>query len=57
LFGVTQRVPDAAHFTCGSMVLFDHMFVVFALYERKNDKQEKRKYRCAEVPLRQLRKS
>jgi hypothetical protein len=41
LFGVTQRVPDAARFACGSMVRFDHTFVVFALYERKNDKQEK----------------
>jgi hypothetical protein len=57
LFDVTQRVPDAARFACGSMVRFDHTFVIFALYERKNDKQEKRKYRCAEVPTRQLRKS
>jgi hypothetical protein len=23
------------------MVLFEHMFVIFALYERKNDKREK----------------
>jgi hypothetical protein len=30
------------------MVLFDHMFVVFALCERKNDKRKKRKYRAAE---------
>jgi hypothetical protein len=57
LFGGTQRVPDAAHFACGGMVLFDHTFVIFVLVERKNDKQEKRKYRCAEVPTRQLRKS
>jgi hypothetical protein len=35
-------------FACGSMVLFDHMFVFFALYERKKDKREKRKYRSAE---------
>jgi hypothetical protein len=47
LFGGTQRVPDAARFACGSMVRFDHTFVIFALYERKNDKQEK-EYRCAE---------
>jgi hypothetical protein len=47
LFGCTQRVSDAARFACGSMVRFDHTFVIFALYERKNDKQEK-EYRCAE---------
>jgi hypothetical protein len=57
LFGVTQRVLDAARFVCGSMVFFRHTFVVFGLYERKNDKQEKSKYRCAELPTRQLRKS
>jgi hypothetical protein len=39
------------------MVLFDHMFVFFALYERKKDKREKRKYRSAEGSKRQLRKS
>jgi hypothetical protein len=38
LFGVTQRYP-MPHV----MVRFDHTFVVFALVERKNDKQEKRK--------------
>jgi hypothetical protein len=32
----------------GSMILFDHMIVFFALYERKKDKREKRKYRSAE---------
>jgi hypothetical protein len=32
------------------------MFVVFALYERKNDKREKRKYRSAEGSERQLHK-
>ncbi len=31
-------------FACGSMVLFDHMSVVFALVEHKNDRQEKGKY-------------
>jgi hypothetical protein len=30
------------------MVLFDHMFVFFALYEGKKDKREKRKYCSAE---------
>jgi hypothetical protein len=30
------------------MVLFDHMFVFFALVERKKDKREKRKHRSAE---------
>jgi hypothetical protein len=29
------------------MVLFDHMFVFFALYERKKDKREKGKYRLS----------
>ena len=42
-FGVTKT-----RFACGSMVLFDHMFVFFALVERKKDKREKRKYRSAE---------
>ena len=44
-------------FACGSMVRYDHMFVVFALGERKNDKREQRKYRSAEGSERQLRKS
>jgi hypothetical protein len=44
-------------FACGSMVRFDHIFVVFALVERKNDKQEKSKYRSAEGSARQLRTS
>jgi hypothetical protein len=35
-------------FACGGMVLFEHMFVFFALYERKKDKREKRKYRSVE---------
>jgi len=39
------------------MVRSDHLFVVFALYERKNDKRENGKYRSAEGPDRQLRKS
>jgi hypothetical protein len=44
-------------FACGSMVRYDHMFVVSALCERKNDKRAKRKYRSAEGSARQLRKS
>jgi len=39
------------------MVLSDHMVVVFARGERKNDKREQRKYRSAEGAERQLRKS
>jgi hypothetical protein len=39
------------------MVRFDPMFIVFALIERKNDKQEKGTYRSAEGSERQLRKS
>jgi hypothetical protein len=49
--GLTQLILSASQrrvFACGSMVLFDHMFVFFALYERKKDKREKRKYRSAE---------
>jgi len=45
-------------FACGSMVLYDHMFVVFLRSaSAKNDKREKRKYRSAEGSERQLRKS
>jgi hypothetical protein len=40
LFGVTQRVPGAARFACGSMVRFDQMFVIFALVERKTTNKE-----------------
>jgi hypothetical protein len=42
-FGITKT-----RFACGSMVLSNHMFVFFALYERKKDKREKRKNRSAE---------
>jgi hypothetical protein len=48
VLGLTQLSHSASQrcvFACGSMVLFDHMFVFFALYERKKDKREKRKYR------------
>jgi hypothetical protein len=38
----------SADSACGSKVLFYHMFVVFALVERKNGKREKGKYRSAE---------
>jgi len=45
-------------FACGSMVLYDHMFVVFLRSaSAKNDKREKRKYRSAEGSARQLRTS
>jgi hypothetical protein len=30
----------ALFFACGSMVLLIQWFIVFALYERKNDKQK-----------------
>ena len=33
---------------CGNMVLFDYVLFVFALCERKNEKNKKRKYRSAE---------
>jgi hypothetical protein len=39
------------------MVRSDHMFVIFALYKRKNGKRGNGKYRSAEGPDRQLRKS
>jgi hypothetical protein len=40
---------------CGSMELYDKIFVVFALAERKNDKRAKSKYRSAAGSERQLR--
>jgi hypothetical protein len=46
--GLTQLILSASQrrvFACGSMVLFDHMFVFFALYERKKTNEKK------EVPL------
>jgi len=58
-----MRCRIQTRFACGSMVLFDHMFIVFALYERKNDKREKgstaapeRRRGAAEGSERQLRK-
>ena len=39
------------------MVLFDHMFVFFALYERKKDKREKGSTALPKAKKRQLRKS
>jgi hypothetical protein len=53
---LSHSASQRCMFACGSMVHFDHIFVVFALVERKNDKQEKRKYRSAEGSARQLRK-
>ena len=56
-YAVEPFCVTATRFACGSMVLYDHMFVVFALGERKNDKREKRNYRSTEGSARQLRKS
>ena len=36
---------------CGSMVLTIYPFLVFALAERKNEKQKKIKYRCENQSL------
>src|SRR4051812_473894 len=60
VLGLTQLSHSSSQrsvFACGSMVFFDHMFVVFVLYERKNDKRRKRKYHSAAGSERQLRKS
>jgi hypothetical protein len=40
-FAVAPSRVTTPCLACGSMVLFDQMFVVLALYERQNDKQEK----------------
>jgi hypothetical protein len=49
--GLTQLLHPTSQsgvFACGSMVRSNHMFIVFALYERKNDKRGNGKYRSAE---------
>src|SRR5687768_13245954 len=56
-YAVEPFCVTETRFACGSMVFCDHMFVVFALAERKNDKREKSKYHSAEGSERQLHKS
>jgi hypothetical protein len=58
--GFTQLIHSASQrrvFACGSMVLFDNMFVFFALYEGKKDKREKGSTALPKAKKRQLRKS
>jgi hypothetical protein len=43
LFGVTTT-----RFAYGGMVLSEQVSIVFALIERKNDRQKKKQYRCDE---------
>ena len=43
-----MRLPWYSVLACGSMVLPNSMFFVFALCERKNEKDNKEKYRSAE---------
>jgi hypothetical protein len=60
VLGLTQlshSVSQSRVFVCGSMVRFDHMFVFFALYERKKDKREKGSTALPKAKKRQLRKS
>ena len=48
--GLTQFILSASQrrvFACGNMVLFDHMFVFFALVERKKDKHMIEEYHAA----------
>jgi hypothetical protein len=37
---LSHSTSQSRVFACGSMVRSDHMFVVFALYERKNEKKD-----------------